>query len=88
MHDPRMPIFGLTVIVAANIWAVREPPQTEAQRSLSRAIEEILGTTNTAREGPPNAQPCAGEGLDSQSGASVEAFRCRSTEQTQALDED
>jgi hypothetical protein len=48
-------ISGLTVIVAANIWAVAERRQPERQRSLSRAIEEILGAENTAREGPPNA---------------------------------
>jgi hypothetical protein len=50
-------IFGLAVIVAANIWAMAEPPQTEQQRSLSRAIEELLGAENAAREGRPSAPP-------------------------------
>jgi hypothetical protein len=54
-------IFGLTVIVGANVWALREPPQTELQRSVSRAIEEILDRDNTEWEHPPNGTPLSGQ---------------------------
>jgi hypothetical protein len=42
------PIFALTVIVAANIWALKDPPETELQRSLSKSIEEMLNAENEA----------------------------------------
>ena len=49
--------FGLTVIVAANVWAVAGPPQTELQQSLSQAVEDILAAEDATRECPPNAMP-------------------------------
>ena len=50
-------IFGVTVIVAANVWAVAGPPQTELQQSLSQAIEDILAAEDATRKCPPNAMP-------------------------------
>jgi hypothetical protein len=49
-------MFGLIFVVAANVWALREPPQTELQREVSKAIEEILAAEDSARERPPNAR--------------------------------
>jgi hypothetical protein len=42
-------IFGLAVIVVANIWVLRAP-ETEVQRSVSHAIDEILEADNGMRE--------------------------------------
>ena len=39
----------MTHFVGANIWALRAPPETDLQRSLSKAIDEWL----EAKEGTP-----------------------------------
>jgi hypothetical protein len=42
-------ILAIASIVGANIWALRDPPETELQRSLSKAIDDWL----EAEEGTP-----------------------------------
>jgi hypothetical protein len=43
-------IFALAVIVGANIWALRDPPETELHRSLSKEIEELLDAADRVCE--------------------------------------
>jgi hypothetical protein len=42
-------VFALTVIIAANVWVLKDPPETELQRALSNAIEDMLDAGNAAR---------------------------------------
>jgi hypothetical protein len=81
-------IFGLAVIVAANIWAVREPAETEVQRSLSRAIEDILDAESAGWEGRRSSPPRRSENLDGRSDESENAFGRPWRDQTQSLAED
>jgi hypothetical protein len=42
-------VFALTVIIAANIWVLTGPAETELQRALTTAIEDMLDTGTAAR---------------------------------------
>jgi hypothetical protein len=43
-------IFAVAIMVGANIWALRDPPETQMQRSLSEAIDEWLKAEERAPE--------------------------------------
>jgi hypothetical protein len=43
-------VLGLAVIVGANIWALRAPPETDLQRTLSKEIDELLRSEQGVRQ--------------------------------------
>ncbi len=48
-------VFGLAVIVGANIWALRPPPETDLQRTLPKEIDELLRSEQGARQDGRNS---------------------------------
>jgi hypothetical protein len=49
-------VFAVAIIVGANIWALRDPPETQVQRSLSEAIDEWLKAEERAPEIDQNSR--------------------------------
>jgi hypothetical protein len=48
-------IFGVAVIVGADIWALKDPPETELRRSLSKAIDDLLEADDGTRDPGSNS---------------------------------
>jgi hypothetical protein len=49
-------VFAVAIVVGANIWALRDPPETQVQRSLSEAIDEWLKAEERAPEIDQNSR--------------------------------
>ena len=56
-------VFALTVIIAANIWVVKGPAETELQRALTTAIEDMRDAGDAVRR-PDRESPQITENAD------------------------
>jgi len=82
-------VFGLAVIVGANIWALSAPPETGLQRTMSKEIDQLLRSEQGAQQAParpPSSRQLSGGVSTARAATRWRATRSSSAHPVRALD--